>query len=88
MVELLGIPCGVVINRSAENDQETLDYCQSKNLPVLARFPDDRKAAEAYSRGELVTRTLCSFERPFTQLLDDLLSSDGPTRFFHQRCQS
>lgn len=86
MVQLLGIPCGVVINRSAEHDQETLDYCKTKNLPVLARLPDDRKAAEAYSRGELIAQTVSSFSQPFNRLLNSLLSQNKQSGFSEQRC--
>lgn len=75
MVRQLHVPCGVVINRAAENDGATLDFCTAQNLPVLTKIPDDRKAAEAYSRGELIARAVPSFRAPFSALLHYLLSS-------------
>ncbi|ABA88007.1 NTPase, 4Fe-4S-binding protein [Syntrophotalea carbinolica DSM 2380] len=86
MVQLLGIPCGVVINRSAENDEATLAYCNSRRIPVLACLPDNRKAAEAYSRGELIAQSLPSFNQPFTTLLERLLQQTKHTGSPQQRC--
>lgn len=74
MVRLLDIPCGVVINRASDNDRETLSWCETRQLPILASLPDDRKAAEAYSRGKLIADAVSGFAQPFAELLDTLLS--------------
>jgi MinD superfamily P-loop ATPase len=49
----LHIPLGVVVNRVGEGDGRVHAYCRAQGIPVLAEFPDDRRVAEAYSRGEL-----------------------------------
>lgn len=50
----LGLPLGVVINRADIGDGRVADYCIAEKVPVLLEIPDDRRIAEAYSRGELV----------------------------------
>jgi len=51
----LGVPAGVVVNRAggggAAGDAAVEDWCAAHRLPVLARLPFDRAAAEAYARG-------------------------------------
>ena len=47
----IGLPCGVVVNRSDGEDRLTVDYCATAGVPVLARIPFDRRIAEVCSRG-------------------------------------
>jgi len=51
MTKELGIPGGVVVNRSDGHDQEVEKFCRDKNLPLLLKIPLDREVAAAYSRG-------------------------------------
>lgn len=51
MLEKLRIPKGVIVNKSDVGDQESWDFCQSKNIPILMEIPMDRKIAESYSKG-------------------------------------
>ncbi len=44
----------VVINRHGIGNDEVLDYCLEENIPVIAKFPNDRHIAEIYSKGELI----------------------------------
>jgi MinD superfamily P-loop ATPase len=79
MVQALRLPCGVVINRSDEHDGDTLRFCAERGLPVLARLPDDRGAAEAYSRGELLVEALPVFARLFNDLLAAVVTAAANT---------
>ena len=54
-VQSLEIPCEVVINRAGLNGSATEEFCRRKGVEVVARFPDSRRVAEAYSRGELAS---------------------------------
>ena len=74
MLRELNLPCGVVINRSGLDDQETLSYCRTNAIDILAEIPDDRGIAEAYSRGEIICETLPDLSRSFRRLLDDIES--------------
>lgn len=47
----LGRDFGVVINRCDAGDDRVDDWCRREAIEVLARIPDDRRVAEAYSRG-------------------------------------
>jgi MinD superfamily P-loop ATPase len=69
MVRELGIPMGVVINRSDIGDREVRSYCRDQKLPILAEIPDDRRVAEAYARGEIVTRAVPTYTPIFESLL-------------------
>ncbi len=53
MIRQLGIRQGVVINRADSGDQRVRDYCGHAGLPIMLELPDDRRIAEAYSRGEM-----------------------------------
>jgi len=52
VVRKLGIPFGVVINRADIGDGRTRDDCAAEGIRILLEIPDDRRIAEAYSRGE------------------------------------
>ncbi|MFH1349553.1 MAG: 4Fe-4S binding protein, partial [Pseudomonadota bacterium] len=50
-VKMLGIRCGLVINRSDMGDDKVKEYATRKDLPILMEIPFDRRIAEVYSRG-------------------------------------
>ena len=50
----LHIPFGVLINRADIGTHDTEKYCEKNAVPILGSIPDDRRVAEAYSRGELL----------------------------------
>ncbi|MBW1635919.1 MAG: ATP-binding protein [Deltaproteobacteria bacterium] len=53
-IKTLGIPCGLVINRSDIGDNGVREYAAEEDIPVLLEIPFDRKIAEAYSTGRLI----------------------------------
>lgn len=53
-VKVLGIPCGLIINRADLGDDGVQEYARQQGVPVLLEIPFDRKIAEAYSRGRLL----------------------------------
>ena len=69
MVRELEIPFGVVINRADIGDKTVLDYCRSEEIPVLLEIPNDRRVAEAYSRGELMIHAVPEYKQHFENLL-------------------
>jgi MinD superfamily P-loop ATPase len=58
----LGRRIAVVINRSGIGNDAVDDYCWVEGLTVLARLPNDRRAAELYSRGERIYTELPAFK--------------------------
>ncbi len=69
-VRKLRLAHGVVINRSTTGDDRVLDYCRTNAIPVLAEIPDDRRIAEAYSRGEALIEALPEYRALFTAILE------------------
>ncbi len=72
MVRALGIDFGVVVNRAGLGDNKTTEYCQTQRIEILAEIPDDRRVAEAYSRGEMAVEALPEFRQNFGALLKRL----------------
>jgi len=60
---------GVVVNRSDVGDDRVLHYCAQEKIPVLAQIPDDRRIAEAYSRGESIVKAVPEYVDTFVDLL-------------------
>lgn len=69
MVRVLGIPFGIVVNRVGVGDDRVHVYCNEQNIPVILEIPDDRRIAEAYSRGELIVESLPEYRELFLNLI-------------------
>ena len=69
MVRELTIPFGVVVNRMGVGDDRVHRFCREQEIPILLEIPDDRRIAEAYSRGELVVDSLPEYRSHFATLL-------------------
>ena len=69
VVRKLGIPHGVVINRAGVGDSGVQDYCRSEQIPILLEIPEDRRIAEAYSRGKLMAEMSLTYRKQFQELL-------------------
>ena len=74
MVRALELPFGVVINRADLGDRGVHLYCQREGIKVLAEIPDDRRVAEAYSRGELLCEALPEYAARFANLLEAMVT--------------
>ena len=68
----LGKPMGAVINRAGLGDYSVQDYCRSRQLPILAEIPFERRLAEAYSKGQVLAETLPDMRKTFTALMNGL----------------
>jgi MinD superfamily P-loop ATPase len=69
MVRALKLPLGVCINCAGLGDEETPEYCRRQSIEVLAEIPDDRRVAEAYSRGVLACDAVPEFRERIESLL-------------------
>ena len=70
MITDLGVPFGVVINRTGSGDDRVHRFCAERGIPVLGEIPDDRRIAEAVSRGRLVVEALPAYAGVFRDILD------------------
>ena len=74
MVRELAVPFAVVINRAGSGDGRVHAFCRQAHVPILAEIPDDRRIAEAYSRGELIVEALPEYRGLFADLAKRLLA--------------
>ncbi len=70
VVRSLGIPHGVVVNRSDLDDGEMRSFSRKEDLRILLEIPEDRKIAEAYSRGETIVDTYPHYRGIFADLYE------------------
>jgi MinD superfamily P-loop ATPase len=64
----MGLPCGVVINKSGDQDHIIEEFCKSEDIPILMRLPLSRQIAEAYAEGKLLIDALPEYNPLFSQL--------------------
>lgn len=72
MVRALNIPFAVAVNRCDTGDNAVKDYCQKEGIRVLLEIPDDRRIAEAYSVGKMISDVLPDYRQQFFNLFDSI----------------
>ena len=73
MVREIGLPFGVVINRSDIGDNKTDEYCHRERIDILKKIPFSRRLAEAYSRGEMMFGVDSEYERGLRELYENIV---------------
>jgi MinD superfamily P-loop ATPase len=74
----LGLPTGVVINRSDGDDREIRRRCQDLGLPVLMTIPFDREIAAIQNRGGLIAREHEGWRSRFADLFRETCALEVP----------
>jgi len=72
MVRELGLPHGVVVNRHEDDNESARAFCRERGVEILGEIPDDRRVAEAYSRGEVAVDAVPGYEARFLALWDEI----------------
>jgi MinD superfamily P-loop ATPase len=72
MVRTVGLPFGVLVNRANDKFSGVVDYCKRGKVEILMEIPDDRRVAEAYSRGEMIVDALPEYKKYFVDLLEKI----------------
>ena len=80
MVRELRLPFGVVVNRSDPKVRAARDFCLENDIRIIGEIPDDRRAAEAYSRGEMLVETLPEFKEIFRAVIGRIIEEAGAAR--------
>lgn len=80
VVRVLRIPFGVVVNRVGVGDDRVHLFCGNEGIPILLEIPDDRRIAEAYSRGQLVIEALPEYRTHFQRLREAVLKRASADR--------
>jgi len=53
----------VVVNRWDLGNEDVLDYCKRENIEIIAKIDNNRRAAELYSKGDLLYDKLPDFKK-------------------------
>jgi MinD superfamily P-loop ATPase len=78
----LGIPLGVVLNRSDIGDTEVQGFCAHQGIPLLAEIPHDRQVAEGYAKGDLLVVSAPQYVESFLELFQRIRELvDGSSNF-------
>lgn len=77
-VRILGMPCGLVINRCDMGDDCVTQYAKEADLPILMEIPFDRRIAEAYSRGLLLVDVMPEWKEKFLNLHERIVEIVKP----------
>ena len=72
MTRRLGLRIGVVRNPHGLSDDRVDRFCVSAGIPIIGRIADDRRVAEAYSRGESPLTRVPSFRDGITGIANRL----------------
>lgn len=68
MVQELGLPHGVIVNRTECDNRDAQEFCAKRQVTILAEIPDDRRIAEAYSRGHMILASVPGMHDLFRNL--------------------
>jgi MinD superfamily P-loop ATPase len=74
----LGVPTGIVINRSDGQDRIIADYARAVGLPIAGRIPFKREYAEGYSGGNILVDTFADLRENLLTIYDNLLTATPP----------
>jgi len=72
MLNKLGIPCGVVINRDGVGDSKVEEYCLQEGVPILLRIPLDIEIARLYSKGVTLVEGMPQWREAFLKLFAEI----------------
>ncbi len=70
----MDLPFGVVVNRAGCGDDRVNDYCSAEQIPLLLQIPDDRRVANAYSRGEGLLEAMPELAPQLRAMVQDISS--------------
>jgi MinD superfamily P-loop ATPase len=69
-VRKMGIPFGVIVNRSDSGDDRVVTYCADERIRILMQIPEDRRIAEGYSKGKPLVESAPEYRKKFAVLAD------------------
>lgn len=67
----------IVVNRAEYYNNDLKDYCEKEQLEIIGEIPDDRKIAEIYSVGDIVTEKLPEYEKVFEEMVSRIIERAG-----------
>jgi MinD superfamily P-loop ATPase len=82
-VRTMGIPFGVAVNRIGIGDGRVHDFCGGEDIPILLEIPDDRRIAQAYSRGDVIISALPEYKKLFSDLIEKIAAIQSANEKAH-----
>lgn len=68
-VRKMGIPFGVIINRSDAGDNRVVEYCKKENIALLLEVKEDMRIAQGYSKGMSLIESAKEYKKDFIAVL-------------------
>lgn len=68
MLEILGIPCGVIINRADLGDGGIKNFCKERDIPVLLEVPFKKEIARCFAAGVPFSKAFPAWRERFRAL--------------------
>ncbi|MCP4547657.1 MAG: P-loop NTPase [bacterium] len=65
----MGIAAGVIVNRCVDRDNMIAAYCREENIPLHLQVPEQRRIAEASSRGRMLLEVAPEFGSKLREVL-------------------
>jgi len=75
MVRAIGIPFGVLINRSDVGDDGVVDFCKKENVNIIGKIPNSRQLAEKYSQGDFMIYFVDKFDKEIEKVISEIKDS-------------
>ncbi|MGB9660921.1 MAG: ATP-binding protein [Moorellaceae bacterium] len=72
MVRELGVPFGVIINRSSQEDFLIERYCSEEQIPILLKIPFDKRYAACYAQGRCLVEVYPEWTAAFVGLWQEV----------------
>lgn len=90
VLEKLGLPAAVVINRAVVGDAGVPAFCRRRRLPILMEIAQDRRIAESYARGIPLVQADPEWTDRFLVLLRRIqeVAPASVSRWERERCRS
>ena len=68
----LGVPFGVVVNRSGIGDKKVYDYCKDDGIDILLEIPYMEEIAVSYSKGIPFVNQMEAWKSKFSEMFEEM----------------
>jgi len=72
-MDKLGKPFAVVINKYGIGNDDILNYCREKQIPVIGKIPNMREAAKRYSSGQMMVDEIPEIRQEIENIYQEIL---------------
>lgn len=73
MLENMGIPYGVVINKSSLGNKEVEKFLLKNRIKILGAIPFDKEIAKLYAEGVIFSKTLTKYKAIFEGIFNNVM---------------